>query len=75
MMYLIDYIAHGASFLVEDSFFQGNEPTPGVTIFSRSGPIWENSEFDVGISNHTQYILLDTMFNNIFDFGPPGTYL
>ena len=24
---------------------------------------------------HQQYSLLDTMFNYIFDFGPPGKYL
>ena len=29
----------------------------------------------VGIVVHKQYSRLDTIFNNIFHFGPPGQYL
>ena len=29
----------------------------------------------VGVSVHKQYSLLDTLFNYMFYFGPPGTYL
>ena len=33
------------------------------------------SKFNVGISVRKQYSLLDAIFNYMFYFGPPGTYL
>ena len=35
----------------------------------------EDFDFEVGISVHKQYSLLDTIFSYRFDFGPPGKYL
>ena len=36
---------------------------------------WENSKIYVGIAVHEQYSLLDTIYNYIFHFGPPGKHL
>ena len=39
---------------------------------SRFWSIWGDFDFSVGNSVHKQYSLLDTIFNYMFDFGPPA---
>ena len=51
-------------------------PRSGVTITHfRVLADWENAKIYTGIAVHNQYRLLDTTFNYILYFGPPGKYV
>ena len=44
-------------------------------MFEGFGRFWEKILIYVEIEAREQYSLIDTIFNYIFDFGPPGKYL